>query len=96
MNTLIIALISAVLSLMQNPAVPAETKIQVYNQALPVITKYMDENKPVGEMGEIGTATSTENPSVGSPEAQPEEVKPEVEAKPQPTYKVPGPQPVSP
>lgn len=57
MNTLIISLLTALLSIMQSPTVPAETKVEIYQQTMPVIVKYMEETKPEPE---IGTATSTE------------------------------------
>ena len=86
MNALIISLLMAVLSIMQNPDVPAEVKVQVYNQTLPVITKYMEEEtKPVPDIGEA-TSTEVVTPSVGAenaPEAP-------LEVKDEPKVNTPG------
>lgn len=68
MESLIISLLVALLGVMQNPQIPLETKAEIYQKTMPVITRYMEETKPVGE---IGTGASTEV----------EEVKKEEESK---------------
>lgn len=60
-ENLILTLLVAVLGIMQNPDVPLEQKQQIYQQILPVISIYMEENKIESErVGEIGVGASIE------------------------------------
>lgn len=67
MNTLILQFIMSLSLFMQNPQVPLEMKVKVYNESLPVISKYMDEVKneevKVEETAVEETAESTETES---------------------------------
>lgn len=70
MNALAISLLMALLALMNNPSIPQEIKVEIYNQAMPIIYKAMDEvEKPNPEIGEA-TSTEAVTPSVGAPEPQ--------------------------
>ena len=61
MESLIISLLVALLGIMQNPQVPVDQRVQIYQKTMPVISKYMEETKPVGE---ISTGASTEDMNI--------------------------------